>query len=592
MRKILIGCALFALALSGCSDEQAAGACTSSDMCERGQACQPDASCGIVPCRSASECIAGDETCLQEDSRGDYDPERAGVCTAAECRTDRDCQGGVCVDRACYADRASPSSCTCRDECRAGEACINGTCRAPLSVCSDTCECAEGTVCEGGACVTGASPCDGLTCPDGERCVDGACVSACTPACTGGQVCNPVTQTCEGEAGAPPCATCSNSDECGGPADACLALSETVTICGRSCTSEADCPSGFVCFATGDPNIGSQCIPPSGQCTGCLVSGCGAGQWCNPADGNCAPLAGTCETCVASSQCGPTATCELVAGARHCIEQCNAGTCPAGYTCNGTQCLPSSGVCGGGSCDRTCSPPLGILDAARCICVGCVTTADCPSGQECNSGGTCVVAGGRSCSTTAECDGGYCQGGLCVECLTPGDCNTGDICRAGACVPCDCPAGQRCTVTGACEEVPDPRRCTSDAQCVTIANTLGFTGDGAQCDPTYGCITAGVCNGSGGGGALPIPDLGFGGATDPFDAACPPAAPCAASLQFESIFSGSPSFFTFACSGCDPTNPSSCRRGETCRAPLIPIFGDTPYCAAGGGGGGFPFPFP
>ena len=40
----------------------------------------------------------------------------------------------------------------------------------------------------------------------------------------------------------------------------------------------------------------------------------------------------------------------------------------------------------------------------------------------------------------------FCLGGFCVQCVSAMDCtNDGDQCFAGACEPCECPQGQRCS---------------------------------------------------------------------------------------------------------------------------------------------------
>lgn len=584
-----------AFTVSGCSSEEGGGTCAASSDCARGLACLEDGSCGTYDCTGVADCFQeGDfqETCLQEGADGAFDPQADGVCTDEECRSDRDCEdspnGPVCRNSACYAEGSGPVACDCRQDCPGGQICLRGECAAPVGVCGDTCECPLGSVCDGGACVAGTDPCDTVSCGENEECVDGDCVGTnCDPPCTDGQVCDAATATCVADTpNGTLCNTCTSSDECGGEADACITISETQTICGRSCGDSAPCPDGYSCLPV-DTRVGSQCIPGGGNCAGCLVTGCGDGEFCDPFTTECEALADDCDACNTDAECQDGSVCAEYGGSKICLSECEIGgaACGTGFECGSlgdvTACAPTSGGCGGSGCELTaddCVDPLGVLDTARCICVACVDATDCAEGQTCTSGGNCV-SGGRPCSTTAECDGGYCQGGVCVDCLTPGDCSPDEICIAGACEPCDCGPDERCNSAGECVEVPDPTNCTSDSQCVAIARDLGFSGEGATCDSEIGCFTAGTCNGAGGG-----IDLGFGGETDPFNAPCPSGS-CVSQLD---IFS--PSFFTFAC-GCTEGDASTCREGETCAAPPFDLLGTGPVCGTGGGGG-FPLPFP
>lgn len=599
MRRFLrLACGLLpalALSLTGCSEDPAS-VCAASSDCARGLSCQSSGVCGPYECTGSSDCLDDGtftETCLQEDANGSYDPANPGVCSDQECRSDRDCDAGqICIDNACYNGTAGPIACGCREDCPAGDVCLGGECGASVGVCSDNCECPMGEVCEEGMCTAGTDACDGVVCETGE-CVEGECVGGgdCDPPCATGEVCNPDTLTCEGttEAG-DLCSTCTNNEECGGEADACIAIGEE-TICGSSCEDDSSCPDGFTCLPV-DSRVGSQCIPSGGTCAGCLADGCPTGEFCNPFNGECGVVAETCAECTIDEECGAGSVCATSNGVDICLEACNPGdACGDGFTCRALAgddvCAPEGDSCGtGGACDISaddCVDPLPVLDTDRCICVGCVGDEDCPETLVCTAGGNCV-ADGRPCTTTAECDGGYCQGGICVDCLTPGDCGPDEICQSGACVPCDCAPGEQCTATGECEEIPDPSSCSSDSECVGIARDLGFSGENAACDDTIGCYTIGMCNGSG-GDDLGLGDLGFGGSTDPFNAVCPAGLTCAPQLDILN-----PSLFYFACAGCTVGDDSTCRVGESCTTPLLPLLSDQPYCSAGGGG--FPFPFP
>lgn len=590
-----LGVALF---FTACSTDEGGTRCAASSDCERGLSCQPDGSCGEFSCNSSSDCLnTGEftETCLFDNGSGAYSPSSAGVCSDQECRSDRDCASGeTCIDRACYAGTDGPIDCTCREDCPSGQACVAGECSAPLSsgACSGDCECAMGDVCDGGRCTEATDECGG-TCGADEVCEGGACVpvgAGCNPACGEGETCNEgVCEPTVVEGGL--CSACTSDADCGGEGDTCVVLAGGATGCGRACGDSAPCPDGYRCLA-GDTRTPSQCVPAGGVCSGCLVSGCGATEFCNPATTACEPLVDTCNACAGDAMCGDGSICTTYGGSDICLQACSGpGECGEGFECTtlGSEmaCAPTAGGCGGAGCDllpADCAAPLGVLDSARCICVGCLTPGDCAEGQTCSTAGTCV-ADGRPCSTTAECDGGYCQGGICIDCLTPGDCADGEVCIAGACQDCGCAANERCTASGTCEEIPDPSSCTTDSECVNIARTLGYTGDNAACDSTIGCYTIGTCNGD-------LADLGgeFGGAVDPFDAPCPAGTACTGQLDIFGMFGGG-SFFVFQCTGCSEADPSTCREGEVCSVPLFDITGSAqPTC--GTGGSDFPFPFP
>jgi hypothetical protein len=553
-----------------------------------------DGTCGELACASNADCLADlQEVCMFENAAGEYDLTADGVCTYSECRSDRDCESGVCKSGVCYEGSAGPATCSCRSDCPDGQACLGGTCGAPADFCSDTCECAVGSVCEGGVCVAGSDPCDGISCEAGV-CDNGRCVGTCETTCPTGEYCSTDNVCVPDITPGGLCSPCTDAAQCGGEGDACVALNAETQICTRACSDTSPCPSGYTCFAV-DTRVGNQCVPSGFQCGGCLNGGCPSGQYCDGATTECVALANVCDACESDAECAGDAVCAMYSGTRICLDPCVAGganTCAAGFTCGSlgdvTACSPTDGGCGGTGCTMDpseCSGLTPVLDTTRCMCVGCVTAGDCDAGQSCTSGGNCV-SGTRPCSTTAECDGGYCQGGFCVDCLTPGDCGDGEICNSGICQDCGCGPDERCNASGECVEIPDPSNCTSDSQCVEIARELGYSGEGAVCDSTIGCYTVGACNGSGGGGLPGFEDIGFGGETDPFNAPCPAGTVCSASIDF---LSGS--FFSFACAGCDVTDPNACREGETCTENLFDISGTGPTCSAGGGGG-FPFPFP
>jgi len=599
----VVGAALFALSGGvGCSAADSAQNCTSTAECSAGLACAPNGECGIVPCDDG--CIEG-ESCLRVNDMGQYDPNVTGVCTSTECSSGRGGEscppGEQCLDGVCYANGGG-TSCTCSNDCRTGQACIGGTCQAPRASCSGDCECPVGQTCAGGTCQAAGELCGGVACDSGEACVENVCVAqpeGCDPACGPGEVCDAATGTCSAGSSGNLCDACTSDDECGGESDACVSVGGN-SVCGQTCAGASDCPDGYTCFRV-DSVVGMQCVPGGGSCEGCLSTGCSAGQFCNPGTFECSPLTATCDPCGADVQCGSEARCAQIGGASVCLDTCTVGAdnCAPGHGCQDVRgtalCVPDGGSCSG-PCDATCAEPTPVVNSATCTCVECVTESDCGTGELCSPGGTCIFGGGDPCTSIADCPPGQiCDTRInrCVQCITAGDCATGLICVSGQCRECVCPPGQRCTLTGECQEVDDPGSCTSDSQCAGIARDLGGTGEGAACDSTIGCYTAGTCNGSllGGGGGFPIDIPDFGDASeDPFNAPCPPGTSCDIDFDLLGAFTGG-DLLQQNCQGCIEGDPSSCREGETCSRPLFALTGDTPRCTADSGGG-FPFPFP
>jgi hypothetical protein len=609
IRKWSAGAFMLAVAgvmtLAGCSAADGVpGSCSGADDCDRGTICAGGV-CEEADCEEDSDCASG-EVCLLVDGDGNYDPNADGFCTAVECGDSPlpNCgRGESCIDGVCY-DEGSDNTCDCSDDCGSGEICFRGDCREPLNSCSTDCECVVGETCTDGTCSGATAECD-PACGEGETCVDGACqgATACDPVCGTGETCVDGACQTDGSSGAL-CATCTQDSECGGANDLCVTVvanGADFSFCGVECVDNTGCPSGFTCFeaVVGSPK---QCRPVTNSCEGCLGTGCDDGQFCNPVSNACQAFGEPCDACQGTPECVSGASCAEFAGSRFCLTQCTEQSqCGADEECRivGSEqlCAPTSNSCGGAACTVTaaeCTAAGKELNTDLCACVDCGADTDCETGQICNPDGECIFAGGP-CARITDCPAGICDTriGRCVECLTPGDCAAGQVCAAGLCTDCTCPAGQRCDVGGACVDFGggDPSSCTSDSECETFAAELGYAGSDARCDSGtggVGCYIAGICNGAASG--LPIDIGGFGGETDVFGATCAPGSSCNFRLDLLGGIGGG-SAFTFACTGCDPSDASTCREGESCTTPLFPIPDDTPSCTSGGGGG-FPFPFP
>jgi len=158
--------------------------------------------------------------------------------------------------------------------------------------------------------------------------------------------------------------------------------------------------------------------------------------------------------------CQTTADCDggVCGGVGICVNCVTDADCPAAQYCDTAlgACLPdqmdgapcvSASQCASGNCRGTCW--------------SCATHADCDAGEWCDVAGICqpVWPNGHSCLTSAECASGACFFGACAACDGHDDCPTGEFCTLdplggrSACAPAK-EAGAPCT---------DPRECADGA---------------------------------------------------------------------------------------------------------------------------------
>ena len=324
----------------------------------------------------------------------------------------------------------------------------NNTTQSCVSVCTADADCAPGQFCTNGSCGLkrlGQICSLGGECASGN-CVDGVCCS--TASCTSCQVCNltgsagtcgPVPlgsaephQRC---AAAPPCGfdgTCNGAGACRNTsagtscgAASCTNATSTAagacdgagtcvqtpvacpghlqcdaTTCLTTCTTGADCVTGYTCQSGICTNLkplgttctgGGECL--SGLCTEgvcCGSASCGACASCNVTGkaGTCTALApGTtvpASMCpdMGSASCGTNGTCD---GSGHCA------TYPAGTTCAPAACTPGTATLvatskcdGAGKCAPGAATDCTPQACASGACTsGCVTPADCAPGYTC-----------------------------------------------------------------------------------------------------------------------------------------------------------------------------------------------------------------
>lgn len=261
------------------------------------------------------------------------------------------------------------------------------------------CDCQEGQDCDSGWCVDGGV--------GGSICTE-ACVESCDQE---GFLCKAFTGTGDVVFLCVPeldelCQPCTEDADCGDLGGICLNDGSGNGRCGRSCSADVPCPTGFDCNAvetTGGTT--EQCVPQGGQCP------------CTPA------LAGVKESCDLTNEHG---TC---LGVQTCT--------PDGWSaCEGTS--PAPDLCDGedNDCDGAIDedfPDLGMP---------CDSNDEdlCPNGAlECDSSGTDTVCA-DDLPQTEQCDGidnncdgtvdeGYddTDGDLQADCIDDDDDNDGDL---------------------------------------------------------------------------------------------------------------------------------------------------------------------
>lgn len=449
------GCALYP-ADTQCSDSSCSGGvrtlpstCDGSGNCvgNGSENCDQGACSGPVclgQCQSDTDCTS-DKYC--EPLSGDCTPKLTDG-TSCQSSLPNACESGFCVDGVCC-NTACTGSCY---------GCGSGTCspqpagQDPDNDCSID---APGSCGQDGAC-------DG----NGGCRLYGGQVSCGNASCTGSTY--TPAPSCDGEGG---CKTPTSSG--------CGAYLCAGNVCGTSCTSSAQCSSGYYCD-TGK----KACVPLLGIGERCTDSGeCKEGHC---VDGVCCDSActGSCQACSASKRgTGSDGTCGYVKAGLdpdgNCSDQ-GAASCGTDGACDGSggcRLYSSSTECAAQSCSgstltpaRTCtgSGQCGLTSSSTCpghlLCNGSSCRTSCSSSTHCAAGyicktstGTCIKkqANGATCSSSGECTSGFCVDGYCCNTSCTATCYTcaGDTASApGECgvIECgpqglECGAGKRCT---------------------------------------------------------------------------------------------------------------------------------------------------
>ena len=310
----LSGC-VYASNLESCDD---GNGCTQNDHCDDGH-CVFD---GILSCDDGNPCTQDSCTavsgCLNENLAGacsDGDPCTVNdTCVEGSCQpgAPMDCgDGNPCTDDACDIDGicqhvANEQGCNDNDVCTQTDYCTGGKCEyASLLDCDDGNLCTDDSCDPAGGCVNlpNEVPCDDdNVCTTGDKCTAGACLSAGALNCDDGNLCT--YDSCDEELGclfennALNCDDldlCTMDDVCSD--GVCVAKGEITCDDGNLCTDDACDPGSGECEFI--PNAvpcddGNACTLEDtcseGQCTSMLYLDCDDGndctaEQCDPAQG-------------------------------------------------------------------------------------------------------------------------------------------------------------------------------------------------------------------------------------------------------------------------------------------------------------------
>jgi len=407
----------------GLDDGQPGCTVATAYVCQTG-VCTPSGVCGELGCATDAGCPAASAFC----------DASVGLCKAK-----------LLVGQMLPLDSLHDGQCT---PALGAAACASGACNAASKTCAlaGTGMCHTDTECAVNACGADglcglADGQDGCTVDTAALCRSGLCSAKghrCLPAgagrcavdtdCVGATFCAPATLTCVARlaAGVPIPKDGLHDDGClpGNGATVCASgLCNPVTdTCagpaGAACTRAAECTNG-VCGANG--RCGQ--VDGKGPCeaaTGATL--CQSGV-CNVKLGLCKPTApGLCledSDCAAGSFCAPaTLTCtpRLSVGATIPSDGAHGGVCDT---------ATAKAVCASDLCNAQTNTCAGANSAA------CTTPSACVSGI-CSADGLCGKAAGAACVRATDCRGGTCTTGVCASAVsTPGSSGGGCDCAVG-----------------------------------------------------------------------------------------------------------------------------------------------------------------
>ncbi len=384
--------------------------CDNGAFCDGAETCDPALDCqaGSDPC-PGQICDESTDTCNDCLVNGDCDDglfcNGAETCGAGSCQagTAVNCGDGIgCTDDSCNEGTDSCDNIANNGNCNDGLFC-NGseTCDPVLDCQAGTAvDCNDGVGCTDDSCNEGTDSCDNIAndanCPDdgqfcnGDESCDAIadCVSSGDP-CTGGDVCNETTDTCDPTA----------------------------------CNNDGTCDAGEDCFTC------------TNDCFSSVGGTCGDGICAGSAEGE------DCFTCSADCRCAGGGGCNHCCGDGACTGSENQNNCPV--DCDPGFVPPAGSCCGDGTCEGTedsfnceldCGPPPVCGDT---FCDAgedeCACPADCcggaPATETACSDGCDNDCDGLTDSADPDCacgqKGDPCAGG--------GDCCSGNCKRNGTC---------------------------------------------------------------------------------------------------------------------------------------------------------------
>jgi hypothetical protein len=482
------------------------GVCCASACASACSACDVAGSLGT--CTAVTGSPHGTRTC---GSGGTY-ACAAGACNTS-CSKNADCAPtAYCAAGACVPQKAQGAACAAAAECASGSCadgvCCNATCAGQCEVCNEV-----GAV---GTCIVidgdprGArTPCSGGSGPCASWC-DGSDRSACHPRTT--------TTPCSADgcvAGLETHASfCDGKGSCSDVTKGCGAFACGPTTCKATCTSAADCATGYACNAgtcapiagLGDACVDRSTCSSSAFCTDgvcCASVACDAGSSCATSGhkGFCTKLLGT--SCAADGECASGHCVDKVCCDSTCGGECQAcdavgsvGTCvPVTGAPHGTRAPCDTGggdVCKARKCDGSKDPTAcvgWVAGAAQtCATAACAGTSFTPAAH-CDGAGSCGGAATIDCAPY-RCDASGCL----TRCTADADCAASFACKAGACVA---KSQATCADDGVTAVQPDGTRvpcgayrCKADGSCGTDCATSSECAPGGTCDTaTRICVT-------------------------------------------------------------------------------------------------------